>query len=48
MGGKLILQFSLLVGQLFLGESCTHNSHRVTAENTKDEITAVSISMVGG
>lgn len=48
MGGKLILQFSLLVGQLFLGESCTHHSHRVTAENTKDEITAVSISMVGG
>ncbi|WP_312743350.1 hypothetical protein [Sphingobacterium multivorum] len=48
MGGKLILQFSLLFGQLFLGESCTHNSHRVTAVNTKNEITAVSISMVGG
>ena len=48
MGGKLILKFSLLVGQLFLWESCTHNSHRVTVENTKNEITAVSFSTVGG
>lgn len=48
MGGKLILKFSLLVGQLFLWESCTHNSHRVKVENTKTEITAVSFSTVGG
>ncbi len=48
MGGKLILQLSLLVVQLFLWQSCTHNSHRVTAENNKNEITAVSIYTVGG
>lgn len=48
MDRKLILNLSLLVGQLFLGQSCTHNSHRVTAENTTKEITAVSISAIGG
>lgn len=49
MDRKLILNLSLLVGQLFLWQSCTHNSHRVTAENTKkNEITAVSISTIGG
>ena len=49
MDRTLILNLSLLVGQLFLWQSCTHNSHRVTAENTKkNEITAVSISTIGG
>ncbi len=48
MDRKLILNLSLLVGQLLLWQSCTHNSHRVMAENTKNEITAVSISTIGG
>lgn len=48
MGGKLILNLSLLVGQIFLWQSCMHKSDRVTVENTKKEITAVSISTIGG
>jgi len=48
MGGKLIINLSLLVAQTLLVQGCLYKSQQTTTDNTKNEITAVSFSTVGG
>ncbi|WP_394678776.1 hypothetical protein [uncultured Sphingobacterium sp.] len=48
MGGKLILILSFLFAQVLLVQGCLYKSQQTITDNTKKEITAVSISTIGG
>lgn len=48
MGGKLILNLSFLFAQVLLVQGCLYKSQQTITDNTKKEITAVSISAIGG
>jgi len=48
MNGKLIINLSLLLVQALLVQGCLYKSQQTTTDNTENEITAVSISTIGG